>query len=77
MTSIKAPQKIVDYIIECWGNVEQYDQEAEEQIYEFLYAKCPEVDIWSVWFNEDTYELNITAEFEDHAKTTWWILRWS
>ena len=75
MTEVQAPQRIVDYIIECWGFV-LYDQETEDQIYEFLYAKCPEVDIWSVWFNEDTNKLNITAEFKDAEKATWWMLKW-
>ena len=76
MTEVQAPQKIVDYITEGWG-FGMYDLEAEEQIYEFLYDKCPEVDIWSIWFNEDTYTLNIIAEFEDAEKATWWILKWA
>ena len=75
MTKVQAPQRIVDYITESWG-FELYDQETQEQIYEFLYDKCPEVDIWSIWFNKDTYTLNIIAEFKDAEKATWWILKW-
>jgi hypothetical protein len=75
MTEVQAPQRIVDYIIECWGFV-LYDQETEDQIYDRLYAMCPEVDIWRVWFNEDTNKLTIIAEFKDPAKATWWILKW-
>jgi hypothetical protein len=76
MTEVQAPQRIVDYIIECWG-FELYDQETEDQIYDRLYAGWPGPDVWSVWFNEDKNQLSITAEFKDPAKATWWILRWS
>ena len=76
MTEVQAPQRIVDYITESWG-FELYDQETQDQIYEFLYAMCPEVDIWRVWFNEDTNQLSITAELVDPAKAIWWILKWA
>ena len=75
MTEVQASQRIVDYITECWG-WEPYDRETENQIYDYLYAMCPEVDIWRVWFNEDTNKLTIIAEFKDPAKATWWILKW-
>ena len=75
MTEVQAPQRIVDYIIECWG-FEPYDQETEDQIYDCLYAGWPGPDVWSVWFNEDINQLNITAEFKDPAKAAWWILKW-
>ena len=78
MTEVPAPQQIVDYITEYWGfwGWEPYDQETEDQIYDRLYAGWPGPDVWSVWFNENTHELNITAEFEDPAKATWWMLKW-
>jgi hypothetical protein len=75
MTEVQASQRIVDYITECWGWA-PYDRETENQIYDYLYTMCPEVDIWRVWFNEDTNKLTIIAEFKDPAMATWWILKW-
>jgi len=75
MTEVRAPQRIVDYIIEDWG-FGMYNLEAENQIYDYLYAMSPEVDIWRVWFNEDTNKLTIIAEFKDPAMASWWILKW-
>lgn len=75
MNEVQVPQRIVDHITECW-RWEPYDRETENQIYDYLYAMSPEVDIWRVWFNEDTNKLTIIAEFKDPAMASWWILKW-